>query len=104
MSDWIDVKQELPPPHFQQDMLAWIPNEGKDGGYREIVAYGEYICENEDIQPDDPNYIEDNDEGNMRGFGWHREEDTHGGPYDTVFINLNQKVTHWMPLPAPPKP
>lgn len=102
-SGWIDVNQELPPKSYGHNYLVWCKCENKDGGYRDTAAFGDYICEIYDPNRDDPRYIEDNDDGNWQGSGWHREEDAYGGAWDTVFVDLNDKVTHWQPLPAPPE-
>lgn len=101
MSEWISVKDKLPTDTF--NVIVWIPNQTPRGGYWDLASYGEWFCEDEDCHPGDPGYVADNDKGNRRGFGWHREEETHGGPYDYVTIDLNSRVTHWMPLPEPPK-
>jgi hypothetical protein len=98
---WIDVKQELPPANVNHCWLAWITAQNKNGGYRDLVSYGEYICFNEECHEGDENYVE-HDDGNMKRFGWYREEETHGGEFDYIFVDLNEKVTHWQPLPAPP--
>jgi hypothetical protein len=50
---------------------------------------------------DEPSEDED-DDGEVQASGWHREEDSHGGEWDSVIIDLNGKVTHWMPKPKPP--
>jgi hypothetical protein len=99
---WIDVKRELPPANVNHCWLAWITSQNKNGGYIDLVSYGDYVCQNDDIRPGDPAYTEDSDDGNMRGTGWYREEETHGGEFDYIFVNLNGKVTHWMPLPSAP--
>ena len=101
MSEWIDVKERLPQDIF--NVLVWIPNQTRRDGYWDLASYGEWFCEDEDCNPGDPNYAANNDEGNRRGFGWHRTEETHGGPYDYVTIDLNDRVTHWQNLPAPPE-
>jgi hypothetical protein len=101
--EWISVEERLPEKSFAHNWLVWVKCDTKIGGYRDLAAYGDYICEVEDADPKDPRYLADNDDGNWQGSGWHREEDTHGGPYDTIFIDLNGKVTHWMPLPEPPQ-
>lgn len=93
----------MPGKGYFHNYLVWIPNDSKAGGYRDIAAYGDYVCELEDADEDDPRFVRDNDDGNWSGSGWHREEETHGGQYDSIFIDLNGKVTHWMPLPDPPK-
>jgi hypothetical protein len=103
VSEWIKCSERLPEKAFGYQALVWIKCDTKWGGYRDLAAYGDYICEMEDPDRNDPRYVEDNDDGNWRGTGWHREEETHGGPYDSVFIDLNDKVTHWQPLPAPPE-
>lgn len=103
-SQWISVKDRLPEPCEMHSFLVWIPNNSKIGGYRELAAYGEWICEIEDLDESDPRFVRDNDDGNCKGFGWNREEDTHGGPYDYIILDLNDKVTHWQPLPAAPSP
>jgi hypothetical protein len=102
MSDWISVEERLPEKRHFPGYLAWIKTETKLGGYWDIVSYSDYICDIEDLPADDPHYTEDDYEGNYKGTGWHREEETHGGIYDSIFIDLNDKVTHWMPLPTPP--
>jgi hypothetical protein len=99
---WIPVEQQLPYPNENHCWLAWITSQNKNGGYIDLVSYGDYIFQNYDCKPGDPNYVEDNDDGNMRGSGWYREEETHGGEYDYVFVPLNGKVAFWRSMPTPP--
>jgi hypothetical protein len=99
---WIDVKQELPPKNVNHCWLAWITSQNKAGGYIDLVSYGDYVCYDPDVKEGDEGYCEDTDDGNVRKFGWYCEEETHGGEYDYIFVNLNSKVAHWMPPPAPP--
>ena|ERR1700743_3512303 len=102
MSNWISINQELPPKNTNHCWLAWITSQNKAGGYIDLVSYGDYVCQNEDVRPGDEGYCEDNDDGNFKQFGWYREEKTHGGEYDYIFVNLNDKVAFWMPLPVSP--
>jgi hypothetical protein len=107
-AEWISVDERLPEKGHAHNWLVWVKCDNGVGGYVELAAYGDYFYEDEDANPDDPNYVDGNDpfaeEGNMRGTGWHREEETHGGQYDSVMVDLNNKVTHWKPKPIPPAP
>lgn len=103
MDGWISVTERLPEKAHGYNALVWIKADNKLGGYRDLAAYGDYVCEMEDPDKSDPRFVEDSDDRNWKGTGWHREEETHGGQYDYIFIDLNDKVTYWMPLPDPPK-
>ncbi len=91
---WISVKDRLPNNRsFKHNFLVRVKNDlSNSGGYLDIAAFGNYEYYSDDS----------GDDGLVEGFGWNREEDSHGGDYDTVIVALNSKVTHWMPLPPAP--
>ena len=96
---WRPITKQLPEKSYAHNWLVWITCDNKAGGYIDLAAYGDYYYEDEDADSSDINYVDGNDphadEGNMRGTGWHREE-------ESQMIDLNGKVTYWMPKPLPP--
>ena len=103
---WVRVEDGLPEKAYGHNWLVWVKCGNKEGGYVTLAAYGDYVYEDEFADHNDPNYMKDNDprcdEGNMCGSGWYREEETHGGQYDSIMVDLNGDVTHYMPKPKRP--
>lgn len=97
-AEWISVKDRLPEKSIMHDFLVWCKCDNKVGGCVELAAFGDFSYVN---MYDEPSEDED-DDGEVQASGWHREEDSHGGEWDSVMIDLNDKVTHWMPKPKPP--
>ena len=96
---WISVEDRLPEVDGRMhNYLVWCKCGNRQGGYRDLAAYGTYRCFSEDSSG------ELDDEGlNYTAFGWNKEEETHGGEYDSMIFNLDSKVAHWRPLPSPPE-
>jgi hypothetical protein len=103
---WVRVEDGLPEKAYGDNWLVWVKCGNKEGGYVTLAAYGDYVYEDEFADHNDPNYMKDNDprcdEGNMCGSGWYREEVNHGGLYDSIMVDLNGDVTHYMPKPKRP--
>lgn len=73
MSEWIDASVSLPP--MEVDVLCWV----KKSGCKQAVATAGLFF---DINGSDPIWM-----------GWESEE-----PFRSTW-----QVTHWQPLPEPPK-
>ena len=90
MSEWISVKDRV--PEFNQKVLAFVKNKDPQGRFNRD---GVYVAMLEDKVPTpDP-------EGkkNFWGIpGYDSEWSIYGWSYFT-----EPDVTHWMPLPEPPK-
>lgn len=95
---WVPVTERL--PDNEHPCLVWIasPAASVYGGWWEVAFYGAW-----DFFDTDDNWKELQDEdGQVRGRGWHREQEEQGG--DTITYPLEPRftqetVTHWMPLP-----
>jgi hypothetical protein len=94
--EWISVKDRL--PENTNDVLCFEPlnhqfvgkyTKGHELDYWDDDYDGEY----------DP--IEDQNGTLYLEPGWYENEETPGGDYDTTWVK--REVTHWMPLPSPPK-
>ena|ERR1035437_7044 len=103
-AEWTRVEDGLPEKSELSIWLVWVKNANKAGGYVELASYGDYFWGDEDANPGDPFCLPDDahDSCNMGSSGWYREEETHGGLYDSIMIDLNDKVTHWKPKPDAP--
>jgi hypothetical protein len=97
---WISVKDRLPEP--EQEVLAVCR---KRYGLLVVPA----IYENGEVDTDDSNwhwydcdfpYDEENDVYIIPEGWW---ENRHFNPEDTFNCPIDVPVTHWMPLPEPPK-
>lgn len=94
--EWISVNDKL--PEKGQNVL------GFDGKCRHIASYIpkhylEFECD-EDDAVGMSDYVKEKDMAYWKE-GWYSDEEQFGGYYDSFFVI--RKITHWMPLPEPPK-
>ncbi len=91
--EWISVKDSLP----KNDSLAlvWITDKTNlYGGYKQVASYGSF-----DFVDMSETCEDANEDGEVFRHGWHYGRDSEG-EYDYLVFDLNDKVTHWMPIPA----
>lgn len=94
---WISVEEKLPESNVQ---VLCIGNKGKHqfvGFYTvgrdvEVAPDEDYSNDCEDCQDQDYCYLKP---------GWYEEEETPRSEYDYQYVSRD--VTHWQPLPSPPK-
>ena len=100
MNEWISVKDRLPEPETEVLILA------DRRGYKVITTamYEDGSISDEDSEWNwydiDFNYDEENDKYLIPEGWW---EYRHYNPDDVYDNAVDDKVTHWMPLPKPPK-
>jgi hypothetical protein len=93
--EWISINQ--------------LPESGKQvlcNGNKGKHYFVGFYTKGKDIEvaPDESFDIDTEDDSLDHGWlkpGWYEEEETPGGEYDYTY--LHRDVTHWMPLPEPPK-
>lgn len=94
--EWISVNERL--PESTKQVLA-IGNKGK----HQFVGFYTKGKDVEVAGDEDCNDCEDSNQDYCYLFpGWYEEEETPRSEYDYTYVNRD--VTHWMPLPEPPKP
>lgn len=107
MSEWISVKDRPPKPETEVFIYAEIRRDDKVIGYVTTTAIYEdgTIHTGESIWNwDDINYWGTYDEETddyIIPEGWWEER--HYNDDDTRNLQVDNFVTHWMPLPKPPK-
>ncbi len=102
---WISVDDRLPEPYNPaikkpQVYLCYCRSKNNIyGGKQMILAYGDFAFY-DDLYSPTPHPDAD-DDGMIKRFGWHYERESEG-EYDSLVFDMNEKVTHWMPLPSAP--
>lgn len=94
---WIPVSERLPATPFPAVL-------GTDGKNQFIVNYtaGKQIeVDIDDGDAEDFGCEEVNEQFYIKA-GWYELTEQRGGYYDEIWIDRN--ITHWQPLPKPPKP
>lgn len=98
MSEWISVDKKMPKP--LQNVLVLV-NANSTKNQNQMVA--NFVPKfTEEYQGDDDCY--DYDEERSCGYvkeGWYVNTAYTSDDYGAYY--LDEKVTHWMPLPEPPK-
>ena len=101
MSEWISVDDRL--PESQKDVLAYYVNkygEGKTVKAEYVASFSALACDFYDEESDyESDYSEIEDAYYVKE-GWH--ERVENWKYSGCEI-VEGQVTHWMPLPEPPK-
>ena len=104
-SGWISVEDRLPEP--EGEVFIFAIRNGLDGQKYHIVTTAMY--EDGTVSTDDSiwnwydldfNYDEENDQYLIPEGWW---EYRHYNPDDVYNCGVDDIVTHWMPLPEPPK-
>lgn len=93
--EWISIEDEL--PEKGKNVL------GFDGKQKRIVFfiskyYEEFLCDED--EPECCDYLEEKDMSYWKE-GWYSDEEQSYSEYDSYWTV--RKITHWMPLPEPPK-
>lgn len=107
MSEWISVKDRPPEPETEVFIYAEIRRDNKVIGYVVTTAIyedGTIHTEESIWNWDDINYWGTYDEETddyIIPEGWWEER--HYNDDDTRNLKVDDFVTHWMPLPKPPK-
>ena len=108
MNEWISVKDRLPEPETEVLVLAIRRFKYMEGLNREVPMITTAMYEDGTVSTEDTiwnwydiDYIYD-EENDMQYIpeGWW--EYRHYNPDDVYNNAIDDKVTHWMPLPAPP--
>lgn len=96
MSEWISVKDRLPP--CETDVMVAFTHGVTIGMYEDGTIHTEDsdYCWNE---CDDLEYCEETDDYIIPKGWW---EASRFNPNDEIG-QINREVTHWMPLPEPPR-
>lgn len=96
-TEWISVKDKLP------ESTKTVLCVGRKGKHQFVGFY----TKGKDVEVADHDGFGDNDcSDNSKDYcylkpGWFEEEETPQSEYDYTYCHRN--VTHWMPLPEPPK-
>lgn len=106
MSEWISVKDRLPEP--EQEVLICTVKMYRGRAYKGITTAmyedGTIFTEDSVWNWSDIEYLGDYDEERddwKIPSGWWEER--HYNPDDAYNNVVDDEVTHWMPLPEPPK-
>jgi hypothetical protein len=108
--EWIAVSERLPE---KAGCFLVVIAQPRGKSYVSLAFFGPYEYYTEDAAPRlAPGETLDGDECRVFGKGWHNEEDSHGGEYDTYVVTYFEgcsrgHVTHWqsrpeLPAPTPP--
>ena len=95
MSNWISVKDSLPEKNSRMLVLAISISESKVEYQVGRYGYFEWVDEYGAFPDAD-------DDGLVSRYGFHYERESEG-EYDSLIFDVNDRVTHWMPFPKPPK-
>ena len=93
---WISVDKELP----ESGVPVLCIDSSKKRQWVGFYTKGKDV----EVAPDEDFDIDVEDDNLDHGWlkpGWYEEEETPQSAYD--FTYLHRTVTHWMPLPSPPK-
>ena len=100
--EWVKVSDNLP-PHMKEVLAAYKNDAGVYRRIRAMYTHGRTVLA-EDFYDFDCEYESDYDEETGKDWvraGWHELIDN-WGDYSSVEV-CEGYITHWMPLPAPPK-
>ena len=98
-SEWVRVEDSL--PENNKPVMGLIQHPS--GRYSHcVVQYTKgFDIDVEDWDSDGDYNHKENDETNYLKEGWYEDCEQHQGMYDNIY--LKRQISHWMPLPSPPK-
>lgn len=93
LREWIPVEERMPPSGM--NVLAFFRNSYDKG--RTIRAFWAAPHSMEASEEDNCGAVEETDDGDFLRSGWYESNEN-----DEISYGVSERVTHWMPLPAPP--